>query len=161
MAPLSLLPCSSASYREREGQTYATVLGRHCDLVPRRAYEGGRQAPRPSLPVSLPLKGAPMSDESTWENYINSLLKFVIWKWVHDRIGYIVKNGINKGDFKGGGHTNKNLAPPPHKCSGRPLRSSFGFKFTHKYAKSKSMRFILEIKIKFHLTNSSIKEDVI
>ena len=113
MAPLSLLPCSSASYREREGQTYATVLGRHCDLVPRRAYEGGRQAPHPSLPVLLPLKGAPMSDESTWENYINSLLKFVIWKWVHDRIGYIVKNGINKGDFKGG-HTNKNLAPPPY-----------------------------------------------
>ena len=74
---------------------------------------GGRQAPHPSLPVLLPLKGAPMSDESTWENYINSLLKFVIWKWVHDRIGYIVKNGINKGDFKGG-HTNKNLAPPPH-----------------------------------------------
>ena len=57
MAPLSLLPGSSASYTEREGQTYATVLGRLCDLVAQRTYEGGGQAPRPSLRVSLTLKG--------------------------------------------------------------------------------------------------------
>ena len=108
--PSSLLQCKLQRTR-RSNLCYGTWT----NLWPRRsrAYEGGRQAPRPSLPVSLPLKGAPMSDESTWENYINSLLKFVIWKWVHDRIGYIVKNGINKGDFKGG-HTNKNLAPPPY-----------------------------------------------
>ena len=47
-----------------------------------------------------------MYDESTYENYINNLLTFVIWKCVYDRIVYIVKKRYlyfsKKGVLKGG-----------------------------------------------------------
>ena len=73
--------------------------------------------------------GAPQSDKSTKENYINNLLTLVIWKCVYDRKVYlnIVKKAINifskKGFLRGaqccqGGHK---FCPPTQMLSYAPV----------------------------------------